>query len=262
MSIDTHPFINQAILEARSNYGVEVSVEAKQKSLLKFGHNAAVTNAEPGSTIMTLPAGVNNETYVSTNIIDTISSDNTGDTEDIRIEGHAVAGGNLTFLVQTVTLSGQTKVSLPTPLVRVTRAYNAGTSDLAGVVYVYEDGTITAGVPDVASTVHLMIDAGKNQSNKAATSLDSTTFWFVTHFYADVLEKTASFVEVRLEIREWGKVFREVATISSAGGHSRLGFDPYLVVPPNTDIRLVGVGSAAGLDVSGGIQGFLALVVT
>ena len=195
---------------------------------------------------------------------DTISSTSAADDQDVKIEGQTESGGVRTFVVQSATLNGQNKVTLDTPLNRVTRLYNNDTTELAGTVYVYEDGDITAGVPNDTSTVHLRVPAGAQQSRKASTSLSSVDYWIITEFYCDYLEKTgANFAEVTLEIREYGKVFLPVADIGiGTGESSRLVFEPYVIAPALSDVRLVAVASAASQDISGGIVGYLAITTS
>lgn len=258
-SIDDYYLINHAINEIYSTYGERASVESKKKSLIKFGRNELVSDA--GSTLMTLPAGIDNETYVSDNTIAYFSSSNAGDTQDIKVEGHTLSGSDLTFSVQSVTLAGQTKTALTTPLARITRAYNDDSTDFAGVIYFYEDDTLTAGVPQTDAKVHMMIPVGTNQTEKAATSISSTDYWIITGFYCSVLNKTAAFVDVQIQIREIGKVFRTRANLGAAspGNVSKLEFEPALIAPSNSDIRLVATASTNGIDVSGGIEGYLAI---
>lgn len=252
--------LEHAYREIYNTYGVNVSVIEKKKGLLKFGRNDAVGTSS--TTIMTLPSGISNETYVASNAITTISSDNSGDTQSVTIEGHTISGSDLTFVTQNVTLTGQTQASLGTALARATRAYNNGSTDFAGTIYVYETDTSTAGVPDTSSKVHLMVDSGFNQSEKASTSLSSTDYWIITSFYASVLQKTAVYIDAHLEIRLSGKVFRSSASIGvSSGNTGQLFFDPYILVPANSDVRIRATASTTGVSVSGGIQGYLALIV-
>lgn len=260
--LTTAPAIQQAINEIYSSYGAVVSVYEKQKSLTKFGRSVQVQTT--ASTIMTLPTGTFNETYVSTNIIDTISSSSSADTQTVTVEGHTISGSDLTFVVQNTTLMGQNKVTLATPLARMTRLYNTGSTNFAGVVYGYEDQSIMSGVPQTDSKVHLMVPIGTNQSEKASTSVSSTDYWIITSYYASLLNKTAAFADVQLQVRRFGSVFRTQADIgvSSGGGVSQLVFNPYLIAPANSDIRLIAIASANGTDVSGGTTGYLASVVS
>jgi len=255
------PWIQQAVRNIHSDYGVRVSLEAKCKDLFKFGRNLSVTTAP--ATLMTLPDGVDHETYVSTNIITHIVSDNAGDTEPVVIEGHTIANGEFTFVVQTVTLTGQTAVALTTPLARVSRAYANGSTDLVGAIYVHQSDTVTAGVPQTDTQVHLMIRAGSNQSEKCSTTLSSTDYWVVTSFYGDVFSKqSGTFGQVDLGIRLAGKVFRQIADLSISDAHRGIHeFHPYLVIPANSDIRLTAISdSVTGRDLSGSIEGTLLTV--
>lgn len=260
-SVDNNLIIQKAINVIHQNYGDTVSVSEKTKTLLKFGRNENVGTSP--ATIMALPSGISNETYVTGNTIDKVSSSNAGDTQTITIEGHTLSGGNLTFVTQTATLNGQNKVTLSTPLARCNRALNTGTTDIAGTVYFYVDGAITGGVPNTGSTVKLIIPAGQNQSQKAATSISSIDYWIITSYYASVLEKVSAIADIQLQIRELGKTFRTRANIgvSSESGLVRLDLDVPIIVPKNSDVRLVATASGTNIDISGGIVGYLALVL-
>lgn len=252
----------QAYREINSNYSVDVSIEQKAKSLLKFGESTQVQTTK--TTLMGLPTGTYNETYVSDNLITHIASSSGLDTVEVVVEGHTVDGsGNFTFVVQTVTLAGQTKTALTTPLARATRIYNNGSTDLVGTVYVAEDVTFTAGVPQTASAVHCIIEAGKNNSNKTSTTISNDDYWILTGYEASWLEKGAGFAEVHLEIRHKGKVFREYSHIPVSDGapYGVHVFAPYIIVPANSDVRLVATASANGKHVGGEINGFLAKVM-
>ena len=256
------PWLHHAEDIILSTYGDVVSIHAKQKDLLKFGRNELVGTSP--ATVMALPAGILNETYVTTNIITSVVSTAAGDTEEIVVEGHTTADGglNFVFVSQTITLTGQTAATLTTPLARCSRAYNNNGTELTGVISVTETDTYTAGVPDTPAGVHLQISAGKQQSNKASTTMSSTDYWIITSFYCDYLKKTAGFADVELQVRLPGKVFREQVTAGcSDGARGVHNFLPYFICPKNSDIRLVATAGAASTPISGGIQGVLASIV-
>lgn len=257
------PWMQHAIDIIWSTYWHRVGIRDKSKDLVKFGRNEAVGTTR--ATIMDLPSGVLHETYVSTNAITTVSSSSSSDTRQVTIEGHTIDGdGDLTFLVQNVTLNGQTQVSLGTNLARCTRLYANESSEttLVGNIYVYETDTSTAGVPDTSSKVHLLIPAGEQQSRKASTTISYQDYWIITGFDSACYEKVAAYAEVRLEIKRKGGVFRPTNSISvNSGGFSKHEFYPYLICPPNSDIRLTSVGSGAGTDVGGSINGVLAVII-
>ena len=256
------PWLHHAEDIILSEFGDVVSVHDKSKDLLKFGRNELVDTTP--CTIMSLPAGITNETYVTSDLINSIISTSALDTHEVVIEGHTSADGGLTFnfVAQTLTLTGQTAVALTTPLTRVSRCYNNNSSELVGVVSITETDTYTAGVPDTDTKVHLQISAGKQQSNKASTTMSNTDYWIITRFYCDYLKKTAGFADVELQVRLPGKVFRERVTIGcSEGARGVHDFIPYFICPKNADIRLVATAGAANTPISGGIQGTLAVVV-
>jgi hypothetical protein len=238
--------------------GVRVSVEAKNKDLLKFGRNSLVNTLK--STIMTLPAGIDNEIFVNSNLINTMVSTNPGDTQTVELEGHTISGGLFTFVVQNVTLTGQTPVALSTPLARVSRIRNRlSATDLLGTIYVTETDTFSAGgVPNTPSKVHIMVNAGLNNSEKAATTISNNDYWLVTKFYGDCLEKTATYGTVHFEVRLPGGVFFNLVDIAASTNFSGVHFfEPYVIIKPNSDVRLRALSSAVGKDFSGGIQGVL-----
>lgn len=237
---------------------VRVSVYDKRKDLIKLGRSDQVQTTN--TTLMTLPTGTFNETYVNSNTITHFASASAGDTVQLVVEGHTVdADGYFTFVVQTVTLAGQTKTALTTPLARATRAYNIGATDLTGPVYFAENVTFTAGVPQTNSAVHLMIGAGENISYKGSTTISDTDYWIITGVSVDILTKAAAFADVELQFRPKGSVFRDLAIL--AGDAHYLPFDPYIIIPSNSDVRMVASADQNGRSVMGTIQGYLASVI-
>lgn len=259
--------------------GTGVSVVSKAKDLVKFGRNNAVgTTFE---TVAVFQGTTANETFVSTNLIDSIAStDQTNDVGlTITIEGHTIdASGNLTFTVQSVTLDGtdaRTEVALTTPLARATRAYvaNSGTFDSpqavpTGTIYVYDntDGQ-TAGVPTTAAATKLVIEAGETQSEKCATSVSYKDFWFIETISASISTATGptTIITARVEIRDvfnggvWRPMGKDFTLFDGQNGVT-FDYEPLLIVPPNHDVRLRAKTDAGSSGVYGSIQGFLAIV--
>lgn len=99
-----------------------------------------------------------------------ISSSSASDTEPITVEliTEMPNGLYLRELV-TVTLQGQSKLAIPTqfPCVASNRAFNFGSSELLGDVYIYEDDTLSDGVPDTPSKVRSKIIIGNGQTQQA-----------------------------------------------------------------------------------------------
>lgn len=258
---DTTTFpIQSAIDVVYSTYGDIVSVEQKKKTLYKFGRNADVS-----TDFETVWRTGGDETYVSTNAIDTISSSNTGDTQEVVIEGHTISAGILTFVSQTKTLNGQNKVVIDTPLARMTRLYNNGTTNFAGTIYGYEDDTVSSGVPQTASKIHITVNNG-NQSEKASTSISNTDYWFITEFRGYCFDKTAAVVEFEIQTRQVAstpKVWRTLFETSGTNGQpTDIKFDPVFIVPKNHDVRIRAKADGANTDIGAAMGGYLAKVIT
>lgn len=256
--------IQQAIREIEGTFGDTVSVIQKKKSLIKFGRNSNVGTGI--STVMELQGSELHETFVSTNSIDRIVSDDATFTGEITVEGHTIDGSNnLTFVTQTVTMTGQTAVTLTTPLARANRvSYASGNTPLATgkSIYVYENDTLTGGVPDTDSKVHVSMSAEFGQSQKCATAISSQDYWIITLAYGGALRKTAAIVNLRMEIRAIGGNWRTIFEIASQNGeHFDIQAPPAYIIPKNTDIRMVATSSASGTEVVAGLAGYLAVVV-
>lgn len=259
------PWIALAELEVWKEEGIEVSVARKAKQLIKFGRSDEV-GSSAYQTLALFKTGVTDETFATTNAIDSISSSDAADDQDLLIEGHTIDGsGNLTFVSQPATLNGRTRVALATPLARATRAYNDDATELAGTVYVYEDSDITDGVPDDGTKSHLTIPIGRQQSYKGATSISADEYWFITGIFASVLRNAGADIDLVLEIREKDKVFRQRPPITLSRGGSTtvlINFNPFLIVKANSDVRLRAITlTGSGIGVSGTIMGPLASVI-
>lgn len=203
--------------------------------------------------------------FVTGNDITSLISTSTNDAETITLEGHTVSGGVTTFVVQSKALNGQTAVALDTPLFRVTRMYNASTTNLEGNVAAYEGGATTGGKPDTDSTVHALITAGEQQTQKASTTISDADYWIINQFTLSDVDKANSYSEARIEIKPvgsavWRPVTQNIAATDSAAT-TVVPLCERVVVPPNHDVRIAVRCNIAGVTVAGGMQGILAKVI-
>lgn len=252
----------QAEREIYQFFGEEVSVDLKAKSLIKFGKSAALVTG----SLQTVWTVGGNETYVNSNVIDSISSSSTLDQEEIYVEGHTVTGTGFdqrfTFVSFVVNLNGQTRVALPVPLARVSLIYNNNGSPLQGRVVVYENTALVGGIPTDVTKIHIDIPLGLQESFKAATTFSDTDYYILTGGFGSVSLKQDGAADFYLEIREPGKVFRQVAGISATNaGPWTINLDPAVVVPKNCDLRVRVETSANNLVVFTSFQGYLAKVI-
>lgn len=227
----------QAEREIQQTYGDIVSIDVKSKSLNKFGKSGTITANGGLETVWTVGG---NETYVSSNSISSVSSSSASDTTQVTIEGHTLSGNQFTFVVQTVSLNGRNEVTLPTSLARVSRIYNSSNTEFVGRVVVYETTTISNGIPTDATKIHIDIPAGFQQSFKAATTFSNTDYFIVTGLKGSVSLKQAVAIDFYLEVREVGKVFRQMSAFSasSTGGDFTISLDPAIIIPKNSDVRI------------------------
>lgn len=255
--------VGMAENEVFLSYGDRVSAVQKGKSLLKFGRN---DDLDTGSRETIWSAG-GNETFVTANLIDTISSSSSSDTQSVQIEYHTISGSGtssqFTFGLQNVTLNGQNKVTLGVPCARVSRIRNNGSVSFDGDVYVYEDTAITSGVPSDTTKIHAEAFAGDNQTFKASTTFSNTDYAFVTSVYGSVKRATSAVIDLQLEVRSPGGIFlpKFEFSVTQSGGVAQIMFDPYLIVPKNNDVRMTGSSNTNNATADAGFSAILAEVV-
>lgn len=266
------PWVAEAVRRASQDFDSQIAnrkidLVGKSKSVLKFGRNI---NMSSGVISTIWDTGVANETYLpmteAGNLIDRISSSAVADTEVMRVEGHYATADNVChFVILNVTLNGRTPVDLATATVLVDEFgafgdYNklcrnsrlaniaAGTA-LVGDVYIYQSGqTVTNGVPQDLTLTHGKVRGtdGLNQSNKCANTVSNEDIFILTSCRVGVARASAAFVDYSVELARRPNVFREVTIgVSSrdSGFVPIFGLPPYIVIPPNTDIRVRGSAS-------------------
>jgi hypothetical protein len=249
-------------------YGEKVSVIQKKKSLFKYGVNSNLPLTTE-VTIQQLLGSEEEELFLTSNGIDSISTSDAGALGDIRIEGHTYDSGDLTFVSQLVTLNGQNRVILLTPLATSVRIRPTVSTVLADdeTVYAYEDRsgavTLTAGVPQTDSAVHVSLDANEGSSLKASTSIAYNEYFLISTIYADLNKKQAANVDIRLRRKPAvGGLSTTLTkrTISNTSGMT-LALRPYLIIPKNHHVYFTGSSGTAAVEVSAGMIGVLAKVV-
>lgn len=249
--------VEQLEIFISKNFGDLVSWSKKQKNLTKFGSNPDISTALEDvwnvGGVETLP------TIAQGNVITHFASDSASDTGTMVVEGHTQdANGLLTFVVQTVTLLGTAKTALTTPLARATRAYNNGSVDYVGNIYVARDVTFSLGIP--VSDIHLKIDAGFNQTQKCSTSISKDDYWVVSQFTGSVFRTQTRNVDFFVQTRALGGVWRtqtQPFSASTSSGTILIPAPQPFVVPPNTDLRVQAISSGATTQVGASVYGTL-----
>lgn len=195
-------------------------------------------------------------TFSATANITTISSSSAADTQTIKIVG---LDANWNIATQNIVLTGQTKATLSTPLIRVFDAMNMGSTDIAGVVYIYVDGDITSGVPDTDSSVRLIINGagGFNESMLGMYTIPNGYKGYLLGARVALANKTAAEATMARAIRTYGGTFR-INSINSLNSTGTSSFTTQAIfpnaIPAKTDIKLLVMETSAIVAVSGGLS--------
>lgn len=204
--------------------------------------------------------GINQMLYQfsTTDDIDSLSSSNAGDTQDIKIYG---LDSNFDEVVQTVTLNGQTTVLLTTDLIRVHRMINVDSTDNAGDIYCYVNGTTTGGVPDTAADVRAVIQVGNNQTLMAIYTIPNGKTGYLRSWYVagsnSTFFTTSGISNNKLLVRPSGEVFqlKHISSLNSTG----TSLDQHQYHEPEkleaqTDIKIMVDSNVTGSSISAGFD--------
>ena len=191
-------------------------------------------------------------TYQSSASVHYISSSDASDTEEITVIG---LDANYDMQEINVTLAGQTKTQIGTgeTFIRVFRSYNNNGADLVGSVYVYEDDTVTAGVPDTATKIKATINNGNNQTLMAIYTVPADHTGYLMNVSASLSKKKDGISNVQLWTREQSKVFRlrDIFLLGSAGSSFvQKSFSPPIKIEEKTDIRVAADSSVSDNGIS------------
>lgn len=254
---------NLSISDNSSGLAIAKGDVTGHSTVQKFGN---ASDFDSGDGIITVWDGAEDGTawelmryvYSTTADIDSISSTSVGDTHEIAIQG---LDSDYNLVNQLVTLQGQTRVALNTPLIRVFRAYNNNSVDLTGHVIVYVNGTISGGVPTNKSNIRAVIDPLNQQTEMAIYTVPAGKTAYLTRGYASTsgANKASNYV-VRFFAREFGKVFRlQNVNAITENGNSIVVLDYFtpLKIPEKTDLEVrveaTGVG-VTGASISAGFD--------
>jgi len=220
----------------------------------KFGENPEVTSQSAPEDIWDF-GGLYN--FSTSAIIDSISSSG-ADTIEMSVEG---LDANWDRVIQTVTLTGQVRVALPTPLIRVYRSNNADSIDLVGDVYIYEDTTLSLGIPVDTTKIRALVKADSNQTEMMVFAVPSGKTAAYLEGFVSIARGggVAANADFTLRTREFGKVFRVQRRISinSNGGAWRSVYSVPTIMTEKTDLIFRCEAVSATIGVAGGFQAYI-----
>ncbi len=179
------------------------------------------------------------------------SSTSAGATNEITMLG---LDANFDSQSTTFALTGTSSLAIPLTWIRVFRAFNSDSQEIAGDVYIFTTDTITAGVPDTADDIKIFIDADDeihdNQSLMAIYTIPNGKIGLMEGFY--VSSQKGVKIEALLRIRNFGKVFRTINHLTLFENYIFHDFIFPIVIPAKSDIRITVESDTPNSQVSGG----------
>lgn len=216
----------------------------------KFGANFAITALTDPEDIWEGGGLYPYDAPGSAPIVSIIST--LADVQPIEIQGLDINGDLVT---QTITLTGNTRKALDTPLWRVFRMENVGTVDIAGVVYCY---TGTGGVPAIGNQ-RALITGATNQTLMALYTIPKGKVGFLYRGefgveYSSSPGAAQQYLRASYQSRRVGKVFKvkKIVTLITQGGSSYIDKRSFPdIIPALTDIKLNAIEVSEDMGVWG-----------
>lgn len=212
------------------------------RNVTVFGFNPDVDQTQvsvwPLQSLITFPATALQMTVSSTSASDT--SAGTG-ARTIVVEG---LDANYNEITETVTMNGQTAVTMTNALLRVNYAYvaTAGSGNsAAGDIYI-GTGTVTAGVP---ATVYDVIKFDYNVTTTGSYTIPAGYTGYVSQGLFSTGQASGSTqVQGRLLTRGTDNIRRTAAITTLNNGVADYMFEYPLAIPEKTTVEATAIGSA------------------
>lgn len=212
--------------------------------IFKYGRTPALDPIDAPADVWTYADTAPDYTYPTVAVPNYISSSDNADTTEVTVQG---LDADWKPQTATVTLVGNTKTEIGTGLtwMRVFRAFNSGSSSIAGTVYIYEDDTTTTpGVPDDPTKLKAQILAIDQQTYMALYTVpDGYTGYFLGGAVSLITGASASkSATAELMITNGNGIFlsKELIELVSNGSstviQNQKALGP-LVIPARTDIK-------------------------
>lgn len=213
------------------------------RNVTVFGFNPDVDTTQvsiwPLPSLITYPTAALQMTVSSTSANDT--SAGTG-ARTIVVEG---LDANYNEVTETVTMSGQTPVTMTAPLLRVNYAYvaTAGSGNsAAGDIYI-GTGVVTAGVP---ATVYEIIKFDYNDTTTGSYTVPAGHTAYLTQgLFSSGQSGGSNAIQGRLITRGPNGIKLTAALTTLNNGTANYVFEYPMMIPQKTTIEATAIGSAA-----------------
>ncbi len=203
----------------------------------KFGENPTITTSSDPEDVWD---GDGIYTFSSTADISKMASSDDTDTQTIEVQG---LDTNWTLTTQTKALTGQTVVTLDTPLVRVFRMKNIGATDIVGIVQLgTTDATWTDGEIDLSTHTRAQIIDGNNQTMMCIYTIPTGKTGYFYGGGVSMLRSAGTSALFSFRAREFGGVFQVKDRLNVVGtGTSLFNLEDTLIgsgFPEKTDLLI------------------------
>lgn len=161
-----------------------------------------------------------------------MSTSNSDTTVQMTVEG---LNSSWEEISQTITLTGQTPIALPTALIRVNSVHNNSNVNLIGTVYLSSSNSATNGIPNISTDIKAQIPPEHQCSTIAIYSIPAGYIGYLFHV---CMQASTSVVDFILRIREFDGCFL-VKSRSLTGDSTSTEVDWLipLELPEKTDIE-------------------------
>jgi hypothetical protein len=157
-----------------------------------------------------------------------------------------------TLEVLTDGTDGQTEVVTSINAIRINNAWVSSGGPAAGKIYLYEDDTVVAGVPQTATKIHAVLEIADQKTQHSWFSMPAGYDGIVIYWEIEV----TSAIEVtgRLERQLFGGSFttEDRLVVNDSKDYSKKPIRVY--VPPKADIKLTGIAASGTPAVLGELQ--------
>lgn len=190
--------------------------------------------------------------------IDSLSCENDGDVFDIEIQGLDV---NYNVVIQTITLTGQTRKVLDINLIRVFRMKNVGSVNNAGHIYCYVDVLLAVGIPTDSTKIRAVIQPENNQTLMAIYTIPNGKTGYMRSWFAGFAgaKKSTDYI-IELRARPFGQVFQikhKSSLVEGATSYFQHSYVEPEMFNEKTDIEMradITAVSVTGASVSAGFD--------
>jgi hypothetical protein len=194
-----------------------------------------------------------NYTFTTTAQAYYLSSTALGDTQNYEVRG---LDENWEEQTVEVVAQGQTKTRVGTTEIwmRIYRIKNFGTTDNAGEIWVYEDDTVVAGVPQTDSKKRAHIAIGENQSLMCIWTMPAGKYGYMRQWDVAIVglatpqERECTF---DLRIRPFGTVFQVKKKVAMGSQGTSALLVPFSVWSP----ELAGIDEKSDVKVAVTVNG-------